>query len=64
MVLGVPLISPIVAVIIIVINKTGHITTSFSDTLILTRNSDGGVSTGEKLRLRAANDGKFEYTVG
>jgi hypothetical protein len=45
-------------------NNTGHITTSFSDTIILTRNLDDDVSAGAKLRLRAANDGKLEYTLG
>jgi hypothetical protein len=43
-------------------NNTGHITTSFLDTVILTRNIYEHVSTGAKLRLRAAEDGKLEYT--
>ena len=44
-------------------NRTGDITTSFSDTAILIRNVDEDGLTGEKLRLRAAEDGKLEYTV-
>ena len=44
-------------------NKTGDITTSFSDTAILMRNVDEDVSARAKLRLRAAEDGKLEYTV-
>jgi hypothetical protein len=62
--LGVALITLIVAVMIMARNNTGHITTSFSDTIILTRNLDDDVSAGAKLRLRAANDGKLEYTLG
>jgi hypothetical protein len=48
---------------IIARNNTGDITTSFSNTVILTRNVDEDVSAGAKLRLRAAEDGKVEYTV-
>ena len=44
-------------------NKTGDITTSFSNTIILTRNVDEDVSAGAKLRLRGAEDGKLEYTL-
>jgi len=44
-------------------NRTADITTSFWDTIILTRNVDGDVSSGAKLRLRAAEDGKFGYAV-
>ena len=44
-------------------NDTGDITTSFSDTVILTRNVNGDVSAGEKLRLRVAEDGKLKYTL-
>jgi len=61
--LGVALISFVVAVIIMTRNNTGDITTSFSDTAILTRNLDEDVSAGAKLRLRAAEDGKLEYIV-
>jgi hypothetical protein len=42
-------------------NNIGDITTSFSDTAILTRKMDGDVSAGAKLRLRTAEDGKLEY---
>jgi len=61
--LGVAFISLVVAVIIMARNRTGDITTSFSDTAILIRNVDEDGLTGEKLRLRAAEDGKLEYTV-
>ena len=44
-------------------NNTGDITTSFSDTAILMRNVEEGVSAGAKLRLRAAEDGKLQYIV-
>jgi hypothetical protein len=44
-------------------NNTGDITTSFSNTVILTRNVDEDVSAGAKLRLRAAEDGKLEYIL-
>jgi len=44
-------------------NRTGDITTSFSDTAILIRNVDEDSLAGEKLRLRAAEDGKLQYTV-
>jgi len=44
-------------------NNTGRITTSFSDTIILTRNLDEDVSARAKLRLRAAQDGKLEYIL-
>jgi hypothetical protein len=44
-------------------NNTGDITTSFSDTVILTRNLDGDVSGGEKVMLRAAEDGKLGYNM-
>jgi hypothetical protein len=44
-------------------NNTGHITTSFSDTVTLMRNMDEEVSAGAKLRLRAAEDGKLEYIL-
>jgi len=43
-------------------NHTSDITTSFSNTVILTRTMDD-VSAGTKLRLRAAEDGKLEYTL-
>jgi len=39
-------------------NRTGDITTSFSDTAIPMRNLDEDFSAGAKLRLRAAEDGK------
>ena len=44
-------------------NNTGDITTSFLDTAVLMRNVDEGVSAQAKLKLRAAEDGKLEYTV-
>jgi hypothetical protein len=44
-------------------NNTGDITTSFSNTIILTRNVDEDVSAGAKLRLRAAEDGNLEYRL-
>lgn len=47
---------------IMVRNNTGGVTTSFSDTAILIRNVDEDVLAGEKLRLRAAGDGKLGYT--
>jgi len=62
MALGAALISLIVAVLIMAGNNTGVITTSFWDTVILTRNVDGDVSSEAKLRLRAAEDGKLGYT--
>jgi hypothetical protein len=42
-------------------NNTGDITTSFSDTATLMRNVD--VSAGERLRLRAAEDGELGYIL-
>lgn len=63
MALGFALISLVVAIIIMASNRTGDITTSFSDTAILMRNVDADVSAGEKLRLRAADDGKLGYTL-
>lgn len=63
MALGFALISLVVAIIIMASNRTGDITTSFSDTVILMRNVDADVSAGEKLRLRAADDGKLGYTL-
>ena len=59
--MGVALISLIFAIMIMARNNTGDVTTSFSDTAILTRNVDADVSAGAKLRLRAAEDGKLEY---
>ena len=59
--LGVALISLVFAVMIMARIKTGQLTTSFSDTAILTRNVDEEVSVGAKLRLRAAKNGKLEY---
>jgi len=47
--LGHSLISLVVAVMIMARNNTGDITTSFWDTVILTRNVDGDVSLGAKL---------------
>jgi hypothetical protein len=44
-------------------NKTGNITTSFSDTANLTKNVDEADSTGGKFRLRAAEGGKHEYKL-
>jgi hypothetical protein len=52
-----------IAVVMMARNNTGDITTSFWDTVILTRNVDGDVSSGAKLRLRAAEDGKLGYTL-
>jgi hypothetical protein len=43
--------------------NTGDITTSFSNTIILTKNVDQDVSAGAKLRLKEAEDGKFEYIL-
>jgi hypothetical protein len=48
---------------IMVRNNTGDITTSFCDTVILTRNLDGDIASGAKLRLRVAEDGKLEYIL-
>ena len=42
-------------------NNTGQITTPFSNTIILARNVDEEFSAGVKLRLRAAEDDKFQY---
>jgi len=53
----------VVAVLIMARNRTGDITTSFWDTVILTRNVDGDISSGAKLRLRAAENGKLGYTL-
>ena len=65
--MGIVLISLGVAVIMMTTNNTGDITTSFSDTIILTRNlnvdADSDVSAGAKLRLRAPKDSKLEYTL-
>jgi len=61
--LGIALISLVIAVMMMAKNNTGDITTSFSDTIILTRNVGGDVSSGVKLRLRAAEDGKLRYTL-
>jgi len=61
--LGIALISLVVAVMIMVINNTGDITTSFWDTVILTRNVNGDISSGVKLRLRAVEDGKLGYIL-
>ena len=61
MALGVALISLVIAVMVMTNNNTGDITTSFSDTIILTRNVDGDVSEGVKLRLRAEGDGNLGY---
>jgi hypothetical protein len=47
---------------IMVRNNPGGVTTSFSDTAILIRNVDEHALAGEKLRLRAAEDGKLGYT--
>ena len=60
--LGIALISLVVAIMIMARNNTGDITTSFWDTVVLTRNVDGDVSSGAKLRLMA-EDGKFGYTL-
>ena len=57
------LISLIVSVVLMVKNHTGDITTSFWDTVILTRSVDGDVLSEEKLRLRAAEDGKLKYIL-
>ena len=61
--LGVALISLIFAVVIMGRNNTGQITTSFSDTAILTKNVDEEASAGAKLRLRAAENGRLEYII-
>ena len=44
-------------------NNTGDITTSFSDTVMLMRKVNENVSAEAMLRLRAAEDGKLEYTL-
>lgn len=62
MALGVALLSLVFAVMIMARNETGHITTSFSDTVILTRNVGDEVSAGAKLRLKVAENGKLEYS--
>jgi len=61
--LGIALISLFVSVMIMVRNNTGDVTTSFWDTVILTRNVDGDVSSAAKLRLKVAEDGKLRYTL-
>ena len=61
--MGIALISLVVAVVIMTRNNTGDITTSFWDTVALTRNVDADVSTRAKLMLRAAEDGKLEYIL-
>ena len=61
--MGVALLSFVVAVMIMARNNTGDITTSFSDTAILMRKVDENVSTRATFRLRAAEDGKLEYTL-
>jgi len=63
MALGVALISLVIAVMVMTNNNTGDITTSFSNTIILTRNVDEDFSGRVKLRLRAVEDGKLEYTL-
>jgi len=44
-------------------DNTGSITTSFSDTVMLTRNVKEEVSPGVKLRLRVVKGDELEYTV-
>jgi hypothetical protein len=44
-------------------NNTGDVTTSFSNTVILTRNVDEGISGGAKLRLKEVEYGKLEYVI-
>ena len=61
--LGIALISLIFAVMVMGRNNTGQITTSFSDTAILTKNVDEEASAGAKLRLRAAENGRLEYII-
>jgi len=63
--LGVALFSLVIAIIMMVKNNTGQITTSLSDTVILMRNMGEDISTGAKLRLRlrASEDGKLKYTI-
>lgn len=61
--MGIALVSLFFAVVIMARNKTGHITTSFSDTAILARNMDEEVSAGVNLRLRVAEDVKIEYIL-
>jgi len=63
MALGVALISLGVAVMIKARNNTGNITTSFSNTVILTRSVDAHISAGAKLRLRVTENGKLEYRL-
>ncbi|KDR79933.1 hypothetical protein GALMADRAFT_136510 [Galerina marginata CBS 339.88] len=61
--LCVALISIVFAAMIMAKNNTGHITTSFSDTVMLTRNIEEEVGAGTKLRLRLVKGREFEYTV-
>jgi hypothetical protein len=63
MALGVTLFSLVVAIAMMARNNTGQITTSFSDTVILMRKMAEEISTGAKLRLGAAEDGKLEYIL-
>ena len=52
------------AVKIMARNKAADMTTSFSNTAILTRNVDKDASSGEKLSLGTAEDGKLGYILG
>lgn len=63
--LCVSLVSLVVAVTIIIImarSNTGNITTSFSDTIILTRHLEEEISAITRLRLRGGKGSKHEYT--
>ena len=60
--LGVTLFSLIVAIIIMVKHNTGQISTSFSDTIRVTRRVEE-VSESGKLSFRVVNGGKLKYIV-
>ena len=57
--MGAVLISFVVAVIIMTRNNTGDITTSFSDTAVVTKNLGEDVPAGANIRPRVAEDGKL-----
>lgn len=59
------LLSLVFAVKTMARNKAADtMTTSFSNTAILTRNVDKDASSGEKLSLGTAEDGKLGYILG
>jgi len=62
--LGIALLSLVVAIKIMARNKPADMTTSFSNTAILTENVDGDILAREKLGFGEAADGKLGYIVG